>query len=75
MIPKRILVPARLRRPSAPGWSWVDRRFVREHADGEPISTQFACWRTQQDSLRLDSAGDWPCAPNSGSSGGSARRG
>ena len=30
MIPKRILVPARLRRPPATGWSWVDRRFVRE---------------------------------------------
>jgi hypothetical protein len=33
MIPKRILVPARLRRPPATGWSWVDRRFVREHAE------------------------------------------
>ena len=30
MIPKRILVPDRLRRPPATGWSWVDRRFVRE---------------------------------------------
>jgi len=29
---KRVLVPARLRRPPATGWSWVDRRFVREHA-------------------------------------------
>lgn len=27
-----ILVPQRLRRPPATGWSWVDRRFVREHA-------------------------------------------
>jgi hypothetical protein len=27
-----ILVPARLRRPPTTGWSWVDRRFVREHA-------------------------------------------
>jgi hypothetical protein len=27
-----ILVAARLRRPPATGWSWVDRRFVREHA-------------------------------------------
>ena len=26
-----ILVPARLRRPPQTGWSWVDRRFVREH--------------------------------------------
>jgi len=32
MTPKPILVPARLRRPPATGWSWVDRRFVREHA-------------------------------------------
>jgi hypothetical protein len=33
MIPKRILVPARLRRPPSTGWSWVDRLFVREHMD------------------------------------------
>lgn len=33
MIPKRILVPARLRRPPKTGWSWVDRRFVGEHAE------------------------------------------
>ena len=26
-----ILVPARLRRPPQTGWSWVDRRFMREH--------------------------------------------
>ena len=32
MPPKPILVPARLRRPPASGWSWVDRRFLREHA-------------------------------------------
>jgi hypothetical protein len=32
MIPKRILVPARLRHPPQTGWSWVDRRFVREYA-------------------------------------------
>ncbi len=31
MIPKRILVPDRLRRPPATGWSWTDGRFVREH--------------------------------------------
>jgi hypothetical protein len=31
MIQKPILVPSRLRRPPATGWSWVDRRFVREH--------------------------------------------
>ena len=33
MIEKRILVPPRLRRPPATGWSWVDRRFLREHGD------------------------------------------
>src|SRR5580692_8990012 len=27
-----ILVPARLRRPPKTGWSWMDRRFLREHA-------------------------------------------
>ena len=31
MIHKRVLVPTRVRRPPATGWSWVDRRFVREH--------------------------------------------
>jgi hypothetical protein len=33
MIPKRILVAQRLRRPPPTGWSWVDRRFLREHGD------------------------------------------
>ena len=33
MIPKHILVADRLRRPPATGWSWVDRRFLREHGD------------------------------------------
>jgi hypothetical protein len=33
MTQKRILVPERLRRPPATGWSWVDRRFLREHGD------------------------------------------
>jgi hypothetical protein len=31
MVLKRILVPARLRRPPATGWSWTDGRFVREY--------------------------------------------
>ena len=31
--PTPILVPQRLRRPPATGWSWVDRRFLREHGD------------------------------------------
>ena len=33
MIEKRILVAERLRRPPATGWSWVDRRFLREQGD------------------------------------------
>src|SRR5271169_672820 len=33
MIRKRLLVPQRLRRPPATGWSWLDRRFLREHGD------------------------------------------
>ena len=33
MIPKRVLVADRLRRPPSSGWSWVDRRFLREHGD------------------------------------------
>ena len=33
MTQKRILVADRLRRPPATGWSWVDRRFLREHGD------------------------------------------
>lgn len=32
MIHKRILVPDRVRRPPCAGFSWVDRRFVREFA-------------------------------------------
>ena len=32
MIPKHILVPGRVRRPPTDGWSWIDRRFLREHA-------------------------------------------
>jgi len=32
MIHKQILVANRVRRPPRDGWSWIDRRFVREHA-------------------------------------------
>lgn len=32
MTKKRILVPDRVRRPPREGFSWVDRRFVHEHA-------------------------------------------
>jgi hypothetical protein len=31
MTQKPIPIPSRLRRPPATGWSWVDRRFIREH--------------------------------------------
>jgi hypothetical protein len=33
MVRKEILVPQRLRHPPATGWSWIDRRFLREHGD------------------------------------------
>ena len=33
MISKCVLIPARVRRPPATGWSWVDRRFLREYAE------------------------------------------
>src|SRR5271169_282239 len=33
MIQKHLLVPKRLRRPPATGWSWLDRRFLREQGD------------------------------------------
>jgi hypothetical protein len=32
MIQKQLLVPDRVRRPPREGWSWIDRRFLREHA-------------------------------------------
>jgi hypothetical protein len=44
MIEKHILVADRLRRPPPTGWSWVDRRFVREHGDylsGEAVLLYF----------------------------------
>jgi hypothetical protein len=33
MTQKHLLVAGRLRRPPATGWSWIDRRFLREHGD------------------------------------------
>src|SRR5271170_3299390 len=33
MFPKRILIRDRVRRPPKTGWSWIDRRFVREQTD------------------------------------------
>ena len=32
MIHKQVLVPDRVRRPPRTGWSWIDRRFLRERA-------------------------------------------
>ena len=32
MIHKEVLLPDRVRRPPSGGWSWIDRRFLREHA-------------------------------------------
>ena len=32
MIPKQVLVPQRIRQPPREGFSWIDRRFLREHA-------------------------------------------
>lgn len=33
MIQKRVLVTNRVRRPPAEGFSWIDRRFVRDYAE------------------------------------------
>lgn len=44
MIKKRILVPDRVRRPPAGGFSWIDRRFLRDYAErlsGEAIALYF----------------------------------
>ena len=32
MVHKQVLLPDRVRRPPSEGWSWMDRRFLREHA-------------------------------------------
>ncbi len=32
MIHKKVLLPDRVRRPPNDGWSWIDRRFVRDYA-------------------------------------------
>ncbi len=32
MICKQVLVPERVRHPPTTGWSWIDRRFLRERA-------------------------------------------
>ena len=44
MIAKRPIVPERIRRPPREGWSWIDRRFLREHASrlsGEAVCLYF----------------------------------
>lgn len=32
MIHKQVLLPDRVRHPPPEGWSWIDRRFLRDHA-------------------------------------------
>ena len=32
MIRKQLLTPDRVRRPPREGWSWIDRRFLKQHA-------------------------------------------
>ena len=32
MIKKEVLLADRVRRPPPEGWSWIDRRFLRDHA-------------------------------------------
>ena len=32
MIQKQLLLPDRVRRPPREGWSWIDRRFLQQHA-------------------------------------------
>ena len=32
MIQKQVLLPDRVRRPPPEGWSWIDRRFLSDHA-------------------------------------------
>jgi hypothetical protein len=44
MIKKRVLVANRVRRPPAEGFSWIDRRFLRDYAErlsGEAIVLYF----------------------------------
>ncbi len=44
MIKKRVLVTDRVRRPPAAGFSWIDRRFLRDYADrlsGDAIGLYF----------------------------------
>lgn len=43
-IDKRPVIPQRIRRVPRGGWSWIDRRFLREHAEalsGEAITLYF----------------------------------
>lgn len=44
MIKKRVLVANRVRRPPAEGFSWIDRRFLRDYAErlsGEAVMLYF----------------------------------
>jgi hypothetical protein len=44
MIEKRVLVALRVRRPPAEGFSWIDRRFLRDYAErlsGDAVALYF----------------------------------
>lgn len=44
MIEKRVLVASRVRRPPAEGFSWIDRRFLRDYAErlsGDAVALYF----------------------------------
>lgn len=72
MTTKRILVPGRVRRPPQEGFSWVDRRFLHEHApelSAEAILLYFflcsvsdqhglSYWRDDSTATRLHVSGE-----------------
>ena len=59
-----ILVPARLRRPPKTGWSWVDRRFLREHtahlSRDAVLLYFFLCAVADKHGLSFYGDGTWP---------------
>ena len=65
MIEKRILVPDRVRRPPREGFSWIDRRFLREYAarlSGDAILLYFFLAAvSDQHGLSFYSDTRWPC--------------
>lgn len=60
MIAKQVLVPDRVRRPPSSGWSWIDRRFLRERAPRptrEAIVLYFLAAGSDKDGLSFYSDG------------------